>query len=138
MTLFCLTHAGALNSWLFHIGGAAPIGIITPSAEDSFENKGLSVNGELTFILPLGFARSLKLNMLKGSFFSFTLPLFLPVAHTSYKVLSLGWLDFASPLFIYYMGCQWTLIITIEYYLSFLINTLFLFVSLCACLYFLF
>ena len=41
MTLFCLTHAGALNSWLFHIGGAAPIGIITPSAEDSFENKGL-------------------------------------------------------------------------------------------------
>ena len=148
MTLFCLTHVGALNSWLFHIGGAAPVAIITPSAEDSFENKGLllaigpstflSVNGELTFILPLGFARSLKLNMLKGSFFSFTLPLFLPVAHTSSKVLSLGWLDSASPLFIYYMGCQWTLIITIEYYLSFLINTLFLFVSLCACLYFLF
>ena len=39
---------------------------------------------------------------------------------------------------IFYMGYQWTLIITIGYYLSFLINTLFLFVSLCACLYFLF
>ena len=39
---------------------------------------------------------------------------------------------------IFYMGCQWTLIITIGYYLSFLKNTLFLFVSLCACLYFLF
>ena len=100
MTLFCLTHAGALNSWHFHTGGAAPIGIITPSAEGSIENKGLllavgpstffSVNGELTFILPLGFARSLKLNMLKGNFFSFTLPLFLPAAHTSSKVLSLG------------------------------------------------
>ena len=36
---------------------------------------------------------------------------------------------------IFYMGCQWTLIITIGYYLK---NTLFLFVSLCASLYFFF